>query len=74
MDNRREFLRKGVALFGAAALTNIPQAKGDERPEGGDVYNFKMTLKVPQVLDNAASRGYRAYKYQAIKGTMNVLW
>lgn len=74
MDNRREFLRKGLALVGATALTNIPQVKGDEPVEGGDVYNFKMTLKVPQVLDNTASRGYRAYKSQTIKGTMYVLW
>lgn len=39
-----------------------------------DVYSFKLNLKVPQVIDNSSSRGYRKYKAQTIKGFLYILW
>ena len=39
-----------------------------------DVYDFRMVLKVPQVLDNTSSLGYRKFKTQTIKGSMSIVW
>ena len=39
-----------------------------------DVYDFKLRLKVPQVLNNSLSTGYRKYKSQIIKGNLYVNW
>lgn len=39
-----------------------------------DVYDMTLTLKVPQVLENTTSTGYRKFKTQKIKGTMYVKW
>ena len=37
-----------------------------------DVYSFTAKLKVPQVLNNSTSRGYRKYQTQKIKGYLLV--
>ena len=39
-----------------------------------DEYDFKLTLNVPQVLNNTQSLGYRKYKNQTIKGKMYICW
>ena len=39
-----------------------------------DIYSFQMTLKVPQVLDNSESMGYRKFQPQIIRGTMVIQW
>ena len=39
-----------------------------------DTYSFVLNLKVPQVLDNTKSLGYRKYKTQKITGDMYVKW
>jgi hypothetical protein len=39
-----------------------------------DIYTFKLSLKVPQVLDNSNSKGVRKVQSQAIKGYFHVLW
>lgn len=37
-----------------------------------DVFDFKMTLKVPRVYNNERSLGFRKYQKQIIKGEMVV--
>lgn len=39
-----------------------------------DVYKFKMRLKVPQVLENTTSRGYRKFKSQTVAGYLLVYY
>lgn len=39
-----------------------------------DVYDFTLSLKVPQVLENNLSTGYRKFKAQKIKGKMYIVW
>ena len=39
-----------------------------------DVYEFTMTLTVPQVFENSLSTGYRKCKYQKIKGYLYIKW
>lgn len=39
-----------------------------------DQYSLSISLKVPQVLDNMQSKGYRTYQKQTIKGTMYIVW
>lgn len=39
-----------------------------------DIYSFTLTLKVPQVLENTTSQGYRKYKKQKILGDMHIVW
>lgn len=48
----------------------------EESPEVSvvDSYEIKMTLKVPQVVDNMESMGYRKNKTQRIKGFMYVMY
>lgn len=39
-----------------------------------DEYSFQMRLKVPQVKDNAESKGYRKMEWQTIKGKFYIVW
>lgn len=39
-----------------------------------DVYDFKMSVKVPRVYNNMASLGYRKYQHQRIVGEMRVVY
>lgn len=39
-----------------------------------DVYRLKMSLKVPQVINNNQSRGKRVYQRQSIKGYLKVTY
>ena len=39
-----------------------------------DVYDIRLSLHVPQVVDNMQSRGKRVYKRQVLKGTMKVTY
>lgn len=80
MQSRKDFLKTLVLGAGAAALAPKTLAE-DEGPKDEtysyaavDEYNFKMTLQVPQVLDNTTSRGYRTYKPQNIGGPMYIVW
>lgn len=80
MQSRKDFLKSLV--FGAGAATLAPKALSTAYDEGDeplvftavDKYNFKMTLQVPQVFDNTASQGYRAYRPQKVSGPMYISW
>ena len=39
-----------------------------------DIYTFKLSLRVPQVLNNSTSKGVRKIQRQIITGNLNVLW
>lgn len=39
-----------------------------------DIYIFKLSLRVPQVLNNSTSKGVRKIQRQIITGNLNVLW
>lgn len=39
-----------------------------------DEYDVQIYLKVPQVLENTHSMGYRKMKHQQLKGTMYINW
>lgn len=39
-----------------------------------DVYTLKLTLKVPQVLNNSDSKGVRKIQRQVVEGDLNVVW
>ena len=42
--------------------------------EAVDLYNMKIRLDVPQVVDNSSSEGKRVYRMQNIWGNMEVQW
>ena len=74
-----------VMLF-SGGLNNIPFVSNAYAEDFGesdeetaevlatDVYDFSLRLNVPQVLNNATSRGVRKYKPQTIKGLMYIKW
>lgn len=61
-----------VALFSLflTGYTDLDEAV----PIAMDTYGLTLSLKVPQVLSNTTSQGYRKYQNQKIKGNMNIIW
>ena len=81
MPERRDAMKKmlmflglvGVLLGGFKTIV-ADETDWDSTIVAVDVYDFKLSLKVPQVFNNTKSTGYRSFKYQRIVGTMYVQW
>lgn len=54
-----------VCLMAFVALTSVINTV---QAEIVDVYDFKMSLRIPRIYDNMSSLGYRKYQTQMIKG------
>ena len=54
-----------ICLMTFVALTSIVSSI---KAEVVDVYDFKMSLKIPRIYNNSSSLGYRKYQIQTIKG------
>ena len=65
----RHLFRSAITLAAAALLAASAQAK-----QVTDAYNFRMTLDVPRIYDNMASKGYRKYQKQTITGQMYITY
>ena len=80
---------KTVLVFMAMAVAPLMLQSTDEYYDDGDdeeeeeevsrvvatdVYTLKISLRVPQVLDNSKSTGVRKVKRQVISGEFHVLW
>lgn len=55
-------LLKTIGILALGLFATFASAK--------DVFDFKMTLKVPRVYNNERSLGFRKYQKQIIKGEM----
>ena len=56
-----------ILIYGYTELKEVT-------PVAVDTYILNLSLKVPQVLSNTNSKGYRKYKNQLIKGNMYIIW
>jgi hypothetical protein len=64
----------GIPIIGKAYATDADEEDASSSVVAIDIYSFCLNLKVPQVLDNTKSLGYRKYQTQRIKGDMYIKW
>ena len=70
-------MKKLIAAFLAVLMSAAMAVEDDDETPttvAKDLYAITITLKVPQVLKNTTSMGYRKYVTQRIKGEMYVNW
>jgi len=64
----------GIPIISTAYATDADEEDASSTVVAIDIYSFCLNLKVPQVLDNTKSLGYRKYQTQRIKGDMYIKW
>lgn len=63
-----------VLLASSTAIASAEDDYYDSTILAVDTYSFVLNLKVPQVIGNTKSLGYRKYQIQRIKGYMLIKW
>ena len=64
----------GIPIINTAYATDADEGDDSSTVVAIDTYSFCLNLKVPQVLDNTKSLGYRKYQTQRINGDMYIKW
>lgn len=64
----------GIPIIGKAYATDADEEDASSSVVAIDIYSFCLNLRVPQVLVNTKSLGYRKYQIQRIKGDMYIKW
>ena len=64
----------GIPIISNAYATDADEEDVSSAVVAIDIYSFSLNLKVPQVLNNTKSLGYRKYQTQRIKGDMYIKW